>query len=176
MYEITKDTFVEQLVKIEPTTKTKATVIAIWTVFILMAIGLIAYCFINPSLSFVFIILAALCVYLAFNMSSKLNIEYEYINTNGEIDIDCVISKKKRQNMANFSCTDIESIEKYNPNKHIVKKENNNLYFACIPDDASIVLKIKRHDRGYFFVVMSPNEDFRESLKKYLPYLLKKEL
>lgn len=176
MNMIQTDVFAEQLVKIEITGKIKTMVITIWVCCLLLAAGLIAYSFISPALSAIYIALAIASVAFAYFMTSKANAEFEYINTNGEIDIDRIINKKKRQTMATFECSAIEDIVKYDPKVHKISSSNNNLYFGCTPDEDSLVLTVRKPKGGTYRLVLSLNEEFRSSIKRYLPYILKNKL
>lgn len=171
------DIFKEQIVEIKPTVKTTIMKILIYTVAILFALGALFFSFIRPSLAMIAMLLGAGAIFLGYKFASKFNIEYEYINTNGEIDIDCIINKKDRQRMATFKCSDIEDLQKYNPNIHKFSKANGrDVYFACSPDDNSFALKIKHPKKSYYTLVFAPNEEFKESMRKFLPYILKNNI
>ena len=176
MNNIQSDIFTEQLVKIEFTGKLKRMVITIWVCCILMAVGLIAYSIVNPTFSAIYVLIAAVCIYLGYFLTSRANAEFEYINTNGEIDIDRIINGKKRQTMATFNCNTILNIEKYDSKKHIANKSNPNLYFGCTPKDNSLVLTIRKPRGGSYSVVLDLNEEFKNSMKRYLSYDLKNKL
>ena len=170
------DNFTEQLVKIEFTGKLKKMVIAIWICSILLSIGLIIYSIINPNSSIFNILIAVIAIFLAYYLTSKSNAEFEYSITNGEIDIDRITNKKKRQTMATFQCSDIENIEKYNPEKHIASKQNPNLYFGCTPNSSCVVLTVRKPRGGVYRLVLALNDEFKATMKKYLPYNLKNQL
>ena len=99
----------------------------------------------------------------------KLNIEYEYIITNGTMDVDKIINKSSRQRISSFEISKVERIEKYNPNLlQNVKKEN--LVFACNQDDPNAYLIVASHeDAKVNYIVFSPNEKLQEAIKKSLP-------
>lgn len=171
------DIFKEQLVVIKPTAKTVVVKTLIYSVAVLFALGALIFSFLRPALSTIAMLIAAGAVYLGYRFASKLNIEYEYINTNGEVDVDCIINKRDRQRMATFKCSDIEDISQYNPTVHKPKStDGKDVYFACTPDEESIALRIRHSKKGYYTIVFAPNEDFKESMRKYLPYLLKNNL
>jgi hypothetical protein len=151
-------------------------IIAIWVCCVLMAAGLIAYSIINPTFSAIYVLIAAICIYLGYFMTSRANAEFEYINTNGEIDIDRIINGKKRQTMATFNCNSIADIEKYDAKKHIANKSNPNLYFGCTPKEDSLVLTVRKAKGGTYRVVLDLNDDFKNSMKRYLSYELKNKL
>lgn len=168
------DIFKEQIVAIKPTAKTTIIKIMIYAIAILLALGCFVFSILRPDLAFFATLIGAAAVFFGYKFASKLNIEYEYINTNGEIDVDCIINKRDRQRMATFNCADIEDIKKYNPAIHKNKSsDGKDIYFACTPDENSYAIKIKHPKKGYYTIVFAPNEEFKESMKKFLPYLLK---
>ncbi len=50
----------------------------------------------------------ALVIYIAYKIISSMNVEYEYSVTNGDLDIDKVISKKRRKKMVSLKLRDVE--------------------------------------------------------------------
>lgn len=171
------DTFVEQLVKIKFSKKTFALQISVWAICLLMAAGLVLLSIFNNVIAFLFLILAAACIFLAYYLTTQLNVEFEYIFTNGEIDIDRITNKSKRQRLASFNCSDIEAIEIYDKLKHIPDKANNKfVYFGCNIDENALALRIKHPRNKYYTLVVSPNENFKEAMRKFLPYQLKKSI
>lgn len=171
------DTFIEQLVIIKSSAKVKAVKIGLWVVCALLAAGLIVLSILKPSLAFFLLLIAAACFFCPYYMCGQLNIEYEYILTNRDIDIDRIVNKRKRIRMASFTCSDIEDIEIYNPDKHFQEKNGRiNVYFGCTPDENAYAFKIKHPKKGHYILVMTPNDDFKNGLKKFLPYNLKNKI
>lgn len=171
------DTFVEQLVVIKSTAKIKTLKISLWIVCLLLALGLVALSILNPSLAFLTMLVAAAAVFVPYYLCGQLNNEFEYIITNREIDIDRIINKKKRVRMASFTCSDIEDVEKYNPNKQYGDKTRNiNIYFGCTPDDTALAFKVKHPKNGHYYLVITPNEQFLEGIKKFASYNVKQKL
>lgn len=173
MNELKKDTFTECLVKIERTKKINTLIILIWTVFILLGLGLALVGYLVSVVALLMFPLCIVCLYLAYFLTSRLNAEFEYINTNGEIDIDRIINGKKRQTMASFECNSIDNVERYNPERHKASVEKR-IYHACTPGNDSYAITVRHPKGGVYTVVITPDEDFKESLKSYLPYNLKK--
>lgn len=171
------DTFVEQLVIIKNGPKIKATKISLWVVCSLMAAGLIGFAILNRSFAFILLTLAAAAFFCAWYMCGQLNNEYEYIITNRDIDIDRIVNKKKRIRMASFTCSDIENIEPYNPNKHFADKSNNkNVYFGCVPDENAYAFTVKHPKKGCYVLVITPNDAFKDAIRKFVSYELKKKI
>ena len=171
------DIFIEQLVVIESTAKTKLIKIFLWIVAILLSAGFIALSFLKPSLAFILLLLSAGLLYGAYYLCNQLNIEFEYIITNGDIDIDRIVNKSKRQRMATFNCSAIEKIEKYNSKVHNQSNEKNKrIYHGCTPNENSIAITVRHPKGGVYVVVISPDDNFKEAMKKYLSYNLKTTL
>lgn len=88
------DCFAEHMVKKVPTSqeKTKKILICVLSVILVAAIAAIAV----MTKFMIILILACAIIYGTYYLLSGMNIEYEYIFTNGEIDIDKIIAKRKR--------------------------------------------------------------------------------
>ncbi len=168
------DTFIEQLVEIKGGKKTVLLKIAIWIICSLLAAGLIVLSILNTNLAFLLLLVAAASFFCAYYMCGQLNKEFEYIITNRDIDIDCIVNRKKRVRMASFTVDDIQNIEKYDPNRHKAQKGSNiNVYFGCTPDDTAYAFYVKHPRKGHYILVITPDERYIEALKKHLPYTLK---
>jgi len=159
------DTFYEQLVTIKNTGKNLALKVLIWFVAILI---LIVLTLLMGSFGTIVLLLMAGDIYLAWFLSNKLNIEYEYILTNGEIDIDRITAKRKRKRMLNFKCADVERMGKYNPAEH-ANISYSKTYFVCNVDENSMFAVVRHKDQGLVLVIFSPNDKTSEGMKKYLP-------
>lgn len=87
------DVFKEQLVRKQPSVKTAALrvgIIAAAAVIVFIAVALAAQ---------IGIILAFAICFGAYYLLTFLNVEYEYIFTNGELDIDIIYSRSRRKRL-----------------------------------------------------------------------------
>lgn len=161
------DTFFEQIVSIRKSGKALIIGISVW----IFALLIIAFLFLFAG-SLVGPFLAILIIgvgYGAWWLTSKLNIEYEYIVTNGEMDIDKIINKSARQRVSSFKLINVERVEKYNPNL-LLNVNRQNVVFACNQGDPNAYLLVaSREDTKVNYIVFSPNEKVREAIKKSLP-------
>lgn len=90
------DVFTEQLVRRPSDGKTAALRMLIMLGTVILA----AACILFMLMGFVIVFLLIFAViYAGFYLFSGLNVEYEYIITNGEIDIDKIIAKRKRKRL-----------------------------------------------------------------------------
>lgn len=161
------DTFFEQIVSIKKSGKAITIFLSVWLFAIVLCLFLLffGYSLIGPLAPILIIGIG----YGAWWLTSKLNIEYEYIVTNGTMDVDKIINKSSRQRVSSFELSKVERIEKYNPSLlQNVKKEN--LVFACNRDDGDAYLLVaSREDTKVNYIVFAPNEKLREAIKKSLP-------
>ncbi len=159
------DTFFEQIVSIKKSGKTIAIFLSVWIFAILLCLFLLLSGLVGPLTP----ILVVGIGYGAWWLTAKLNVEYEYIVTNGTMDVDKIVNKSSRQRVSSFEISKVERIEKYNQNLlQNVKKEN--LVFACNKDDPNAYLIVaSKEDTKVNYIVFSPSEKLREAIKKSLP-------
>ncbi len=97
------DAYCEQLV----TRKSRPMdfVIRFLTIFVIIAVAFFGMPFIGFLAIFTAVVLAVLAYYFVF---PKLNVEYEYVLLNHDMDIDAIYSKSKRKRLLSF---DIQQAE-----------------------------------------------------------------
>ena len=111
--------------------------------------------------------------YGAYLLMSMQNIEYEYILTNSEIDIDKIMSKKARKRIASFDFKEINICANINDNEHnhdyknvtVSKtfdvtgdKSRGNVYFVDYSQDSE-----------NYRVLFQPTSKMIESIKRFNP-------
>lgn len=106
------DIFVEQIVKKEPTGADWAKRVAVGLgMGVIMAVGLFIFLF--TWLSVIGLALFAGAVWLGWYLITNTECEYEYIVTNGEIDIDKIIAKRKRVRLITAKASAFEAFGEY---------------------------------------------------------------
>lgn len=159
------DIFKEQLVKREADFKSlliKSGIIA-GAIFII----LIAYMF--SGIGFVRVILPFLVLGIivgAYYLFTMQNVEYEYIYTNGELDIDCVVNKSRRKRV--FSA-DVRAIEIM---VHIEDKEYENefkslqqtLDFSSSKITSDTYIAKLPYNNKMVKLIIEPNESIQEAM------------
>ena len=101
------DTFVEQIVGKRKEGKEWAIIIGVSAAFIIVSVLLLMFI---PIISFLLIAGAA---YGTWWLITSQNIEYEYSVTNGDIDIDQIVARRKRKRIVSVSGAKIESLAPY---------------------------------------------------------------
>lgn len=162
------DNYSEQLVaKIRTTADTVKIVVTI------VLSSLIAGFFVFFALVSGFLLLIFLGMGLFFYgvwLVNGMGIEYEYIVTNTELDIDKIIGKRKRKRMITVDLTHAEEFAPLNgdsPDCDVIVR-------ASSGSDTNIHYLIAEHsDYGKVKIIFNPNKKFTEALKLGFPAKLR---
>jgi len=166
------DVFVEYLVVKKSTGKD-----------ILMKIGLYFAAVLIAFLSIVFLmpigaggislLLACGAIYGAYYLGSSLNKEFEYIVTNGEMDVDCIMARRKRKRLITVKVKDFEAIGPYKPEQHKNKTYQTRI-IACDSEDSKNVWYVVVHHKtmGSTLVVFNATARTLEAFRTFMPRLL----
>lgn len=157
------DTFFEQIVKVKLSAKDWLLYLAIWAAGGILAL----FCFVY--LQGIALFLTAAIIYFAFKFSSKVFVEYEYIFTNGDLDVDKIVAKASRKRMVTINCKAVEKYGKYTKNiqpPSSVKK----LYTFCNKNDENAVYIIAPHkNEGTVMIVFAPADKIKGAIEKAIP-------
>ena len=156
------DTYCEQLVRIKKGAKFYLGTVGIWLAVVI--ISLLALIFLR--------VLSAIIIvgvgYGAYYLCGFLSVEYEYIITNGTLDIDIIYAKRSRKRIATFELSDVESIEKHNWGD-IDKRRYKKVVSACNANDEGAYKLVFSTDSGVSVAVISPDERTRSEIIKCVP-------
>lgn len=155
------DVFFEQIIPIKKTGKTVALFLGIWVLAALLS-ALVFFLLGSFSLIFIFGI-----GYGAYYLSSKLNVEYEYIITNGILDIDKITNKSSRKRMISVDLGGVTRLEKFNANALLSHKDT---IFACDKDDPNAYLVVTdKTGQSTVSFVFAPNDKIKSAIVKFAP-------
>lgn len=166
------DTFYEQLVKKQLTPsdmmKRGGLVAAVMLVIFLAF-------FVLPNIHIIFaslsIFLVAGAIYGAWYLWGSTNLEYEYILTNGEIDVDKIISQRKRKRLVTVNVRNFLEMGKYAEHEEELKRQNfaSKVEAARDPLAEDCWYAVLDHPKyGHMLLLFSPNEHIMEGCKDYL--------
>jgi hypothetical protein len=161
------DIFLEKIVRRKKTILDSAITAGIIVLAILLIMVIGSFAFLR-SFAPIFIVGIG---YIAYMFIRNRSIEYEYIVTNGDLDIDMIIAQRKRKRVFSGTCNEFEMIAKltsgqYNHNTQNIKNrvmavssmESSDVYFISLVKDGKSTL-----------VFFEPHAKMIESFKKYIP-------
>ena len=158
-------TFFEQIISVKKTGKAVAALIGIW----LAAFVVCFLLFFTGFFGMLTFLLIAGVLYGAFKLSCLLNIEYEYIVTNGIMDIDKITNKSSRKRVLSFELQTVSRIEKYNPSL-LNSVNSKDVLIACNQDDKDAYLMVSSTEgKGTNYLVFAPDERLRSAVVKFVP-------
>ncbi len=132
------------------------------TVFMFLAIATFIFSFVIPAVIILFV-----GVWLMGNQ----NIEYEYIITNGEMDIDKIIGKRKRKRMITLDLKSAEDFAPYPPEED--KGADATVHASNGLEQDAYYLLVNHSGYGIVKLIFNPNEKMREAITQELPNALR---
>ncbi len=169
------DNFAEQLVKKNETSADKTRRVLMVIVGILFSLALAALAVLQlrtPIIALLGFALAVAAGYGTFHIVQNTFVEYEYTFTNGDLDVDKIIAKKKRREMISTSAREFTAFGKYEDGMEesedmtvIMATDNiaSHEYYADFNDETV----------GSARLIFAPNERMLENIQKFLPAKLR---
>lgn len=172
------DNFAEQLVKRSETSadKTKRLILIIVGVFFTIVIaGLAVLQLTKPIFAMLGLILAAVAGYGTYFAVQGSYVEYEYTFTNGELDVDKIVAKKKRTAMVSTDIKKFTAFGKYTDGMD----ESEDMTVVIASDNIAsheYYADFQHEEYGLTRLIFAPDERILDNIKKSLPPQLKREL
>jgi len=148
------DVFKEQIVKRKPTPQDTAVKICLWLLVVM--IGFVA--FVNFRY-FGMLIVFGVAFGVRF-LTSYLNIEYEYIFTNGELDIDIIYDQARRKRVFSADVKQFEIMAHIDDKNHesaFGSAQETRDYSSGVPGSDTYVF-LTDHEGKKIKVIIEPNE------------------
>lgn len=167
------DIFVEQIIRKQKTTREYAIIAG----GIVAGLALIFFSLMVPILQFLLAFIVCGVGYGVWWIVTSQNIEFEYSVTNGDIDIDQIVAKRRRRRVVSVSGAKIESFGRYAAAGFAGRKFDREVMAAPSPDaDGVYYFTYHSKKNGHTLVLFQPDSRVREALVKGLPKLLQLEL
>ena len=165
------DTFVEQIIYRK---KTKSQVALAVLIMALTSILVVMLFMFLQSLAFMLMLPLG---WLMWWLLSGMNIEYEYCITNGDIDIDRIVARRKRERVVSVALKKVESAGQYKPEKWQGRQVDRLVFAAPSEKEEGLYcFSYRSKKRGYTLVVFQPNERVMEAFVKSLPRLIQLDM
>ncbi len=167
------DVFIEQIVVKRGTPIDLLKKIGI--VIAALVVGFIAM-FILPSLSGTIgdifgtfgLFLLAGALYGAYILIAGMNVEYEYILTNGEIDIDKIIAKSRRKRLITVNIREFSEFGLYDCEKKYGEYKSTIMACTDIRDPQNHYAVLDHSKFGKTFLIFTPNEKILSNTKQFI--------
>ena len=165
------DTFIEHIVARHPSAKD-------YLLRVLIVLGalvlIVVFIFFSSlfGLGTIGMLLAVGVAYGAYYLFSSRRVEYEYIVTNGEIDIDKITAKRKRKRLVTVSA---KTFEAFGPYAEDVKIDNGVTTIEATDNTGlNVYYATFRHPSlGNALLLFSPDERVLSAVTPYLPRTIK---
>lgn len=109
--------------------------------------------------------------YLAYRLITSRNIEFEYIVTNGDLDIDMIISQRKRKRIFSSGSKSFEVLAKVSSayyTQQVASTKKKLMYARSMQSDNLFFIQI-RYKNENTVLYFEPSEKMLKSFKKYRP-------
>mgnify|MGYP001858864765 FL=1 len=159
------DMYSELLVKKEQTVKDQA--IKILLIFFIVFTA-IAGLLLTP-LAWVLTIALGVAAYFVMPL---LDLEYEYVFVNGELDIDRIASKSKRKRMKSFDLAKMEIMAPVNSHRMDYQNHNTNmkvLDFSSGNSQHKIFAMIIPDEKDVYRVLLEPDKELLDNIARSCP-------
>jgi len=166
------DVFVEQIVK--KATSGKDTVLKLLIgigIGVLSAVCVFTFLFVIPFPGLGLLLVAGI-FYGGYFLLTGLDCEYEYIVTNGEIDVDKIIAKRKRVRLVTAKASLFEAFGEYNENSPVAADGVTIVNAAGASDSESAknyYADFKHASAGNVRLIFTPEERVVDAIVPFMP-------
>ncbi len=163
------DTFIEKLV-----TKKKAAADLVIIALVVAAILLVLFFFLATNIRIgmgIDLLLVVGVIYLGIRIITSRNVEYEYIVTNGDLDIDMIVSKRKRKRIFSANCKEFEIVApvKSSSFSQHVQSIKNRIDASSSIDSPDAYFATLTYNNNKTLVIFEPDERMLKNFKIYIP-------
>lgn len=163
------DVFCEQLVKIKR--NVASNILMVLTVLAAAALCVIMFIYSIKYYMLIFLIVAV--IYGTIKLLGTFCVEYEYIITNGTVDIDKITAKSSRKRVVSFECKDILRTGKVNDSGILAAADKT---FICGNKTDSAYYILVKKGAAKAAILIEPEEKFIAGVKECAPKIIQKDL
>lgn len=159
------DVFIEQLVS--KRRKTTDILLKFGIGFGAVLLALVAFYFLTVfGLGMISIVIAGVLIYIGFYFITAMDVEYEYIVTNGEIDIDKIAAKRKRKRLLSVK---VNTFEKFGEFSTAPPTTGLTVIDASGNEFAQYYADFRHTKYGNARLIFSPDERTLTAIKPFVP-------
>lgn len=158
------DSFFEQIVK-------KKKGVSEWSIILVTLVLALALVALSWLMGIMPIIVTVGVVYGAWWLITTRNVEYEYCVTNGDIDVDKIVARRKRTRLVSVSGRKIRALAPYDPAKPLGKFQRTVLVAPSVQEEGLWYFTYHSKKNGDTLVVFMPDDRVLGALYDGLPKL-----
>ncbi|MCI8441890.1 MAG: hypothetical protein HFG27_05075 [Provencibacterium sp.] len=163
------DTYIEYLVKKRSTSKDILLKILIVLAAAVIAILLFLLSPILGMFSMFGYLIAFGAIYGAYRLISMMNLEYEYLLTNGDMDIDKIMNRNSRKRLLSVKCSSFEALGPYRAAEHQNKQYQTRIMACSSPSDPDVWYASFKHSKhGHTLLVFNTSERLLEAIRPFI--------
>lgn len=171
------DNFAEQLIKRNETSadKTKRIALVVGGILLTLVFVAVGVLFMGTAFSLIGFVLAVVSGYGTFFVVQSTYVEYEYIFTNGELDIDKIVAKKKRSSLLSVEVRKFTDFGKYDDSL----EESDDMTVVITSDNIAsheYYADFQHEDYGNTRLIFAPDDRILENIKHFLPARLRTKI
>lgn len=116
-------------------------------------------------------ILAAGIIYLIYYLITSRNIEYEYIVTNGDLDIDIIIAQRKRKRIFSASCKNFDIVARVNSENYNQDTKNirNSIKAVSSMDSPNVYFVTLNYKGERTVLYFEPDDRILNAFRSFIP-------
>ena len=171
------DSFMEYMIAEKQTAKTILKKIGIYFGALLLTLVSFFVMLMFPSVLIGFApMVIVLIFYIAYRINTSFDVEYEYILTNGELDVDKITNKKRRKRLLTIHCKSFTAFAKVG-DKEFLSEENEE--FSKVIDAGAKSSALEDYYAVFYKngqkikLIFNPTQKMIEVFKIYAPRVVK---
>ncbi len=165
------DTFFEQIVKVRKTGKD-------WAIVAAVLVGAIILLYVAALLFFTGLAPVSFLVVCgvfwgAYKLIMLTSVEYEYIFTNGDLDIDKITARASRKRVVSVLCSKAERYGDYNPAAKVSDSVKKTYILCDAADPAAKFIVAPTKKDGMVMIVFAPDDRMKGAIEKSIPRIVR---
>ncbi len=124
-----------------------------------------------PLINSIWFFASAVVIFFAYNLAKSRYIEYEYSVTNGDLDIDTIIARRKRKRIFSGHCRDFEIVAKLKSSRYNNSIENipKKINAASSLDSPDVYFIVTEYNGERTVIYFEPDQRMLDSFKTFIP-------
>ena len=115
--------------------------------------------------------LAVGIIYLAYRLITSRNVEFEYVVTNGDLDIDKIVSRRKRKRIFSGSCKEFDIVARVSSSDFTQASQNikTKIDASSSPSSPDAFYITMNYKGERTMVIFEPDERMLNNFKTFIP-------